>query len=66
MGILAGCRAACAVEFGAGDWSAGRSAGPESLVKADWPSEEAATDVADLGRLLSRKENARADAEKTQ
>jgi hypothetical protein len=33
-------------------------------VKADRPAEEAAANVADLKRLLSRKGNARADAGK--
>jgi hypothetical protein len=34
-------------------------------VKAGRPPEEAAADVANLKRVLSRKENARADADKT-
>ena len=42
----------------------GRLAEAESIVKADRPAEEAAADVADLKRLLSRKGNARADAGK--
>jgi Flp pilus assembly protein TadD len=42
----------------------GRLAEAESLVKADRPAEEAAANVADLKRLLSRKGNARADAGK--
>src|SRR3982075_2296259 len=40
----------------------GRVAEAESIVKADRPPEEAAANVAYLRRLLSRKENARADA----
>jgi Flp pilus assembly protein TadD len=42
----------------------GRFTEAESIVKADRPSEEAAANVAYLRRLLSRKENARADADK--
>ena len=42
----------------------GRLAEAESIVKADRSAEEAAADVADLKRLLSRKGNARADAGK--
>jgi Flp pilus assembly protein TadD len=42
----------------------GRSAEAESLVKTDQPAEEAAVNVAYLKRLLSRKEKARADADK--
>ena len=42
----------------------GRLAEAESIVKADRPAEEAAANVADLKRLLSRKGNARADAGK--
>jgi len=42
----------------------GRVAEAESIVKADRPAEEAAANVADLKRLLSRKGNARADAGK--
>jgi Flp pilus assembly protein TadD len=42
----------------------GRFAEAESIVKAGRPAEEAATNVAYLRRLLSRKENARADADK--
>ncbi len=42
----------------------GRLAEAESIVKADRPVEEAAADVADLNRLLSRKGKARADAGK--
>jgi Flp pilus assembly protein TadD len=40
----------------------GRLAEAESIVKADRPAEEAATNVASLKRLLARKENARAEA----
>ena len=39
----------------------GRFAEAESIVKADRPAEEAAANAAYLRRLLSRKENARAD-----
>ncbi|MFH1345971.1 MAG: tetratricopeptide repeat protein [Pseudomonadota bacterium] len=42
----------------------GRLAEAESIVKADQPAEEAAANLADLKRLLSRKGNARADAGK--
>lgn len=42
----------------------GRYAEAESIVKADRPPEEAAENVAQLRRVLSRKENARADAGK--
>jgi len=42
----------------------GRLAEAESIVKADRPAEEAAANVAYLRRLLSRKENARADVQK--
>jgi Flp pilus assembly protein TadD len=42
----------------------GRLAEAEAIVKADRPAEEAAANVAYLRRLLSRKENARADADK--
>jgi Flp pilus assembly protein TadD len=42
----------------------GRLAEAESIVKAGRPAEEGAADVAYLRRLLSRKENARADAGK--
>ncbi len=42
----------------------GRLAEAESIVKADRPAEEAAANVAYLKRLLSRKENARAEADK--
>jgi Flp pilus assembly protein TadD len=42
----------------------GRVAEAESIVKADRPAEEAAANVADLKRLLSRKGNARADSGK--
>jgi len=42
----------------------GRFAEAESIVKADRPAEEAAANVADLRRVLSRKDNARADAGK--
>jgi Flp pilus assembly protein TadD len=42
----------------------GRLAEAESIVKADRPAEEAAANVADLKRLLSRKGNARAEAGK--
>ena len=42
----------------------GRLAEAENIVKADRPAEEAAANVADLKRLLSRKGNARADAGK--
>ena len=42
----------------------GRLAEAESIVTADRPAEEAAANVADLKRLLSRKGNARADAGK--
>jgi Flp pilus assembly protein TadD len=42
----------------------GRIAEAESIVKANRPAEEAAADVADLKRLLSRNANARADAGK--
>jgi len=42
----------------------GRVAEAESIVKADRPPEEAAANVAYLRRLLSRKENARAEAVK--
>jgi Flp pilus assembly protein TadD len=41
----------------------GRLAEAESIVKADRPAEEAAANVAYLRRLLSRKENARTDAD---
>jgi Flp pilus assembly protein TadD len=41
----------------------GRVAEAESIVKADRPAEEAAANVAYLRRLLSRKENARAEAD---
>jgi Flp pilus assembly protein TadD len=41
----------------------GRLAEAESIVKADRPPEEAAANVAYLKRLLSRKENARTDAD---
>jgi Flp pilus assembly protein TadD len=41
----------------------GRVAEAESIVKADQPAEEAAANVADLRRLLSRKANARTDAD---
>ena len=43
----------------------GRMAEAESIVKADRPPEEAAANVADLRRLLSRKDNAHAEADKT-
>jgi Flp pilus assembly protein TadD len=42
----------------------GRVAEAETIVKADRPTEEAAANVADLRRLLSRKGSARADAGK--
>src|SRR3979409_1708571 len=42
----------------------GRLAEAEGIVKANLPAEEAAANVADLKRLLSRKGNARADAGK--
>jgi Flp pilus assembly protein TadD len=42
----------------------GRLAEVESIMTADRPAEEAAANVAYLRRLLSRKENARADADK--
>jgi Flp pilus assembly protein TadD len=42
----------------------GRVAEAESIVKADRPAQEAEANVASLRRLLSRKENARAHAEK--
>ena len=42
----------------------GRLAEAEGIVKADRPAEEAAANVAYLRRLLSRKENARAEADK--
>jgi Flp pilus assembly protein TadD len=42
----------------------GRLAEAESIVKADRPADEAAANVAYLRRILSRKENARADAGK--
>src|SRR5258707_10412248 len=42
----------------------GRTAEAENIVKADRPPEEAAANVAALKRLLSRKENAHADADK--
>jgi Flp pilus assembly protein TadD len=42
----------------------GRLAEAETLVKADLPPEEAAKNVAYLKRLLARKDNARADADK--
>jgi Flp pilus assembly protein TadD len=42
----------------------GRVAEAEGLVKADLPPEEAGANVAYLKRLLSRKENARAEADK--
>jgi Flp pilus assembly protein TadD len=42
----------------------GRLAEAESLAKADRPPEEAAANVAQLKRLLSRKNNAHADASK--
>jgi Flp pilus assembly protein TadD len=42
----------------------GRLAEAESIVKADRPAEEAAANVAFLRRMLSRKGNARADADK--
>ncbi len=42
----------------------GRLAEAESIVKADRPAEQAAANVADLKRLLSRKGNARAEAGK--
>jgi Flp pilus assembly protein TadD len=42
----------------------GRVAEAESIVRADRPAEEAEANVAYLGRLLSRKANARAHAEK--
>ena len=42
----------------------GRVGEAESIVKADRPAEEAAANVADLRRLLSRKGNARADSGK--
>ena len=41
----------------------GRLAEAESILKADQPAEEAVANVAYLRRLLSRKENARADAD---
>ena len=41
----------------------GRMAEAESIVKADRPPEEAAANVAYLRRLLSRKADARADAD---
>jgi Flp pilus assembly protein TadD len=40
----------------------GRLAEAEGILKADQPAEEAAANVAYLKRLLSRKENARANA----
>jgi Flp pilus assembly protein TadD len=40
----------------------GRLAEAEGIVKADRPAEEATANVAYLRRLLSRKENAHADA----
>ena len=42
----------------------GRLAEAEKIVRADRPGEDAAADVADLRRLLTRKDNARADAGK--
>jgi Flp pilus assembly protein TadD len=42
----------------------GRVGEAETLVKADLPPEEAAKNVAYLKRLLARKDNARADADK--
>lgn len=42
----------------------GRLAEAESIVKADLPAEEAAANVAYLKRLLARKQNARAAADK--
>jgi Flp pilus assembly protein TadD len=42
----------------------GRLAEAESIVKADRPADEAAANVAYLRRLLSRKDNARKDADK--
>ena len=42
----------------------GRVAEAEGLVKADLPSEEASASVAYLKRLLSRKENARAEVDR--
>jgi Flp pilus assembly protein TadD len=42
----------------------GRLTEAEGLVKADLPPEEAAANVAALKQLLSRKDNARADADK--
>src|SRR5258707_4836354 len=42
----------------------GRVAEAEGLVKADLPPEEAGANVAYLNRLLSRKENARAEVDK--
>ena len=43
----------------------GRLAEAEGIVKADQPAGEAAANVADLKRLLSRKQGARAEAETT-
>lgn len=43
----------------------GRYAEAESIVKADRPADEAAANVAELRRVLARKDNARADAGKT-
>jgi Flp pilus assembly protein TadD len=43
----------------------GRLAEAESLAKADRPAEEAAANVAYIKRLLSRKENARAEVNNT-
>jgi Flp pilus assembly protein TadD len=42
----------------------GRLAEAESIMKAGRPPEEAAADVANLKRLLARKENAHANADR--
>jgi Flp pilus assembly protein TadD len=42
----------------------GRLAEAESIVKADLPAEEAVANVAYLKRLLARKQNARAAADR--
>jgi Flp pilus assembly protein TadD len=42
----------------------GRLAEAESIAKADRPPDEAAANVAQLKRLLSRKDNAHAEADK--
>ena len=42
----------------------GNLAEAEKIVKADLPADEAAANVAQLKRMLSRKQNARADVQK--